>query len=82
VATKKPNTHENRGENCRHFNANIVIPGRPVGSQAGSAPRCPCSGLTAVEPFATGEAHVKHLDAEEGTRIPAAYSDNFGGTSP
>ena len=33
---------------------------------------------TAVEPFATGEVYVNHLDAEEGTRIKAAYSDNFG----
>jgi FAD/FMN-containing dehydrogenase len=33
---------------------------------------------TAVEPFATGEVYVNHLDAEEGTRIRAAYSDNFG----
>ena len=33
---------------------------------------------TAVEPFATGQVYVNHLDAEEGTRIKAAYSDNFG----
>ena len=33
---------------------------------------------TAVEPFATGEVYVNHLDAEEGARIGAAYSDNFG----
>ena len=33
---------------------------------------------TAVEPFATGQVYVNHLDAEEGTRIRAAYSDNFG----
>jgi FAD/FMN-containing dehydrogenase len=33
---------------------------------------------TAVKPFATGEVYVNHLDAEEGTRIRAAYSDNFG----
>ena len=33
---------------------------------------------TAVEPFATGEVYVNHLDAEEGTRIRAAYSDNYG----
>ena len=33
---------------------------------------------TAVEPFATGEVYVNHLDAEEGTRIKAAYSDNYG----
>jgi len=32
---------------------------------------------TAVEPFATGEVYVNHLDAEEGTRIRAAYSDNY-----
>lgn len=32
---------------------------------------------TAVEPFATGEVYVNHLDAEEGTRIKAAYSDNY-----
>ena len=30
------------------------------------------------EPFATGEVYVNHLDAEEGTRIKAAYSDNYG----
>jgi FAD/FMN-containing dehydrogenase len=29
---------------------------------------------TAVEPFATGAVYVNHLDAEEGTRIRAAYS--------
>ena len=28
---------------------------------------------TAVEPFATGEVYVNHLDAEEATRIRAAY---------
>ena len=33
---------------------------------------------TSVEPFATGQVYVNHLDAEEGTRIRAAYSDNFG----
>ena len=33
---------------------------------------------TAVEPFATGEVYVNHLDAEEATRIRAAYSDNYG----
>ena len=33
---------------------------------------------TAVEPFATGEVYVNHLDAEEGARIRAAYSDNYG----
>ena len=33
---------------------------------------------TAVEPFASGQVYVNHLDAEEGTRIRAAYSDNFG----
>jgi FAD/FMN-containing dehydrogenase len=32
---------------------------------------------TAVEPFATGEVYVNHLDAEEATRIRAAYSDNY-----
>jgi FAD/FMN-containing dehydrogenase len=32
---------------------------------------------TEVEPFATGEVYVNHLDAEEGTRIKAAYSDNY-----
>jgi FAD/FMN-containing dehydrogenase len=31
----------------------------------------------AVEPFATGEVYVNHLDAEEGTRIKAAYSQNY-----
>jgi hypothetical protein len=31
-----------------------------------------------VEPFATGEVYVNRLDAEEATRIRAAYSDNFG----
>jgi FAD/FMN-containing dehydrogenase len=33
---------------------------------------------TAVEPFASGEVYVNHLDAEEGTRIQAAYSHNYG----
>jgi FAD/FMN-containing dehydrogenase len=33
---------------------------------------------TAVEPFATGEVYVNHLDAEEATRIRAAYSTNYG----
>jgi hypothetical protein len=33
---------------------------------------------TAVEPFATGEVYVNHLDAEEATRIRAAYSENYG----
>jgi FAD/FMN-containing dehydrogenase len=33
---------------------------------------------TAVEPFATGKVYVNHLDAEEGTRIRAAYSDDYG----
>jgi FAD/FMN-containing dehydrogenase len=32
---------------------------------------------TAVEPFATGEVYVNHLDAEEATRIKAAYSGNY-----
>jgi FAD/FMN-containing dehydrogenase len=32
---------------------------------------------TAVEPFATGEVYVNHLDAEEGTRIRAAYGKNY-----
>ena len=32
---------------------------------------------TAVEPFATGEVYVNHLDAEEATRIRAAYSRNY-----
>jgi FAD/FMN-containing dehydrogenase len=33
---------------------------------------------TAVEPFATGEVYVNHLDAEEGTtRIRAAYGRNY-----
>jgi FAD/FMN-containing dehydrogenase len=32
----------------------------------------------AVEPFATGEVYVNHLDAEESARIGAAYSGNFG----
>jgi hypothetical protein len=32
---------------------------------------------TAVEPFASGEVYVNHLDAEEGTRIQAAYSHNY-----
>ena len=31
---------------------------------------------TAVEPFATGEVYVNHLD-EEATRITAAYSGNY-----
>jgi FAD/FMN-containing dehydrogenase len=33
---------------------------------------------TAVEPFASGKVYVNHLDAEEGTRIKAAYSDDYG----
>ena len=33
---------------------------------------------TAVELFATGEVYVNHLDAEEATRIRAAYSENYG----
>ena len=33
---------------------------------------------TAVEPFATGAVYVNHLDAEEATRIRAAYSENYG----
>jgi FAD/FMN-containing dehydrogenase len=32
---------------------------------------------TAVEPFATGRVYVNHLDAEEGTRIRAAYGGNY-----
>ena len=32
---------------------------------------------TAVEPFASGEVYVNHLDAEEATRIRAAYSGNY-----
>ncbi|HEU0215649.1 MAG TPA: FAD-binding oxidoreductase [Stellaceae bacterium] len=32
----------------------------------------------AVEPFASGKVYVNHLDAEEGARIGAAYSDNYG----
>ena len=33
---------------------------------------------TAVEPFASGQVYVNHLDAEEGTtRIRAAYSRNY-----
>jgi FAD/FMN-containing dehydrogenase len=32
---------------------------------------------TAVEPFATGEVYVNHLDAEEATRIRAAYSHGY-----
>jgi FAD/FMN-containing dehydrogenase len=32
---------------------------------------------TAVEPFATGEVYVNHLDAEETTRIRAAYSHGY-----
>jgi FAD/FMN-containing dehydrogenase len=31
---------------------------------------------TAVEPFASGAVYVNHLDAEEGTRIRAAYSSS------
>ncbi len=31
----------------------------------------------AVEPFATGEVYVNHLDAEEATRIRGAYSRNY-----
>lgn len=37
---------------------------------------------TAVEPFATGEVYVNHLDADEGTRIQAAYSQNYGRSLP
>ena len=32
---------------------------------------------TAVEPFATGEVYVNHLDAEEATRIRAAYGKHY-----
>jgi FAD/FMN-containing dehydrogenase len=32
---------------------------------------------TAVEPYATGEVYVNHLDAEEGTRIKAAYGKHY-----
>ena len=32
---------------------------------------------TAVEPFATGGVYINHLDAEEGTRIRAAYGPNY-----
>jgi FAD/FMN-containing dehydrogenase len=32
---------------------------------------------TAVEPFATGEVYVNHLDSEEATRIQAAYSHGY-----
>jgi FAD/FMN-containing dehydrogenase len=32
---------------------------------------------TAVEPFATGEVYVNHLDSEEATRIRAAYSHGY-----
>jgi FAD/FMN-containing dehydrogenase len=32
---------------------------------------------TAVEPFASGEVYVNHLDAEEATRIRAAYTRNY-----
>jgi FAD/FMN-containing dehydrogenase len=32
----------------------------------------------AVEPFASGDVYVNHLDAEEATRIRAAYGDNYG----
>src|SRR6202045_30431 len=32
---------------------------------------------TAVEPFATGEGYVNHLDAEEATRIRAAYGPGY-----
>jgi hypothetical protein len=31
----------------------------------------------AVEPFASGEVYVNHLDTEEATRIRAAYSGNY-----
>jgi FAD/FMN-containing dehydrogenase len=31
----------------------------------------------AVEPFASGEVYVNHLDAEEATRIRAAYSGSY-----
>src|SRR5215469_12829347 len=32
---------------------------------------------TAVEPFASGDVYVNHLDAEEATRIRAAYSHGY-----
>jgi len=32
---------------------------------------------TAVEPFSTGEVYVNHLDAEEATRIRAAYGGHY-----
>jgi FAD/FMN-containing dehydrogenase len=31
----------------------------------------------AVEPFASGQVYVNHLDAEEGTRIRAAYGPGY-----
>jgi FAD/FMN-containing dehydrogenase len=33
---------------------------------------------SAVEPFASGEVYVNHLDAEEAGRITGAYSRNYG----
>jgi FAD/FMN-containing dehydrogenase len=33
---------------------------------------------TAVEPFASGDVYVNHLDAEEATRIRAAYGPGYG----
>ena len=32
---------------------------------------------TAVEPFASGDVYVNHLDAEEATRIRAAYGPDY-----
>jgi hypothetical protein len=32
---------------------------------------------SAVEPFASGEVYVNHLDAEEASRIPAAYRHGY-----
>ena len=32
---------------------------------------------SAVEPFASGQVYVNHLDAEEGTRIRAAYTHGY-----
>jgi hypothetical protein len=72
---KAPDAHENRGE--------IAVFSRLRSLPGAARERSPHPGVnarvwTAVEPFATGEVYVNRLDAEEGTRIRAAYSDNFG----
>jgi hypothetical protein len=76
--SKSPLAMKTDAKNHRRFNGKIIIPGSPWGSQAKPAPGVDARVWTAVEPFASGEVYVNHLDAEGGTRIRAAYSDKFG----